>query len=101
MNRSLTQSSLALLCLLIGLNPIRVAAQGQVNGSSPTLPLVFEVNEGQAPKGYAFLARRDGVQALYSSDGLEILAPASGTLLSPGAPTARSHRRGKVIEVLE
>ena len=75
MYRSLTQSSLALVCLLIGLNPIRFAAQGQVNGSSPTLPLVFEVNEGQAPKGYAFLARRDGVQTLIPPTASRYLPP--------------------------
>src|SRR5579863_7829272 len=38
-----------------------------------TLPIVFEANRGQVPAKYRYLLRRDGIEALFASDGVDLV----------------------------
>jgi len=40
-----------------------------------SLPMTFEPNAGQAPLRYRFLARRNGMQSLYFTDGMDLFIP--------------------------
>lgn len=49
----------------------------QTSSSRPELPLYFEQNMGQAPDGYQFLIRHDGLITLFGPNGLDLRAPKS------------------------
>jgi hypothetical protein len=42
-----------------------------------SLPIVFETNMGQVPPAYQFLSRHGGVEALFSSSGVDLFLPQS------------------------
>jgi hypothetical protein len=74
---TLTISAFILISVFLGMQPSRTLAQ-EAKAQSASLPLVFEQNEGQAPAGYEFLARRGGSETFYSSKGMDVFVPISG-----------------------
>ena len=47
-----------------------------------SLPLAFEQNDGQVPRLYRYVAHHNSMETLYSSDGMDILAPRSRSAMT-------------------
>jgi hypothetical protein len=73
--------ALFILCTIVASSPIGTVAQAKQSILNTT-PLVFEPNRGQAPSAYQFLARRNGMEALYFSNGMDLFVPQSPSTIA-------------------
>lgn len=85
----------ALCFLLAGNLPNAVGQSKQIAISAA--PIIFEQNKGQLPAKYEFLTRRNGVEAFYFSDGMDVYVPQSQSIFTRLHVTWTDTKAGSLV----